>query len=417
MKLGMWVGALALSLGITSTAFGQIAPVASGAAASTAAPANLWSFLLPTAEQKAACKATFCASPIGKLASGASGSLSMMSGGLFTNRCATNALAKDLEKSATSSEGAAARIKKNEEEAKARRLAIRYLGTVDCNYWDEAQEALIVGLRKDPSECVRFEAALALRNGCCCKKEVIKALEMCVAGKSDDGAPVERSERVRAAALEALERCPLMNGDPEIKKKSTLTKNETNPSVDPKEYYKKVGQMSEEQVLASARATLVSMKERGKVQIVGGGVHPSSLTPSAPQRPGSLAGIVNHAFAPEGSGAPRQPFFSGLTRALTGKQDSGYAGRSEMVMPARIGAIRTGDAQIGARDTIVPAPTAELASPQPREFKAPTPVEIVQPLPSGPQSNAPRGRRGYITVDPVPPMLPPLPNIVPSTKP
>ncbi|MBI1830508.1 MAG: hypothetical protein HYR84_03545, partial [Planctomycetes bacterium] len=122
MKHGMWIGALALGLAIVSTSFGQapgIPPAAAGVAAPTAAPANLWSFLLPTAEQKAACKTCFCNSPIGKLASGAGGSLSMMSGGLLPNRCGQNAIANDVKKPAESSEGAAARIKADEEAAKA----------------------------------------------------------------------------------------------------------------------------------------------------------------------------------------------------------------------------------------------------------------------------------------------------------
>ncbi|MBI1833034.1 MAG: HEAT repeat domain-containing protein, partial [Planctomycetes bacterium] len=295
-----------------------------------------------------------------------------------------------------------------------RRAAIRYLGTVDCNYWPNAIDALSEGLRGDPSECVRFEAALALRNGCCCTKKIIKALETCVAGKNDDGFPIERSERVRAAALEALERCPRMQDDPPIKtdeKKKKLTMGEGNPSVDPKAYYKKIGEMSDEQIVASARATLVSLKDRGKIQQAGGnGVSSApAFASSGPHRPSSLVGIVNHAFAPDASGAARPPFFAGLTRTLTGRQDFGVPARGEMGTPAKGGVARIGDPRT---EIIVPALVGDANTPRPREFKASLGVEIIQPMPSGPPaSGAPREGRGYITVDPAPTTLPALPEI------
>jgi hypothetical protein len=104
-------------------------------------------------------------------------------------------------------EGAAAAIKKSEAEAKARRAAARYLGTVDCHWWPEAQNGLIDFLWGDPNECVRLEAALALGRGCCCTKEVIYALIPVVQGIPKDGKPAENSERVRAAAAAALAHC------------------------------------------------------------------------------------------------------------------------------------------------------------------------------------------------------------------
>src|ERR1700676_4964140 len=95
--------------------------------------------------------------------------ISSMSGGLVPLCCPAVSLA-DLAKPADSPEGAAARIKKDEIEAKARREAVRALGLVDCHYWPEAQDALINALRADRNECVRMEAAWALNNGCCCNK-------------------------------------------------------------------------------------------------------------------------------------------------------------------------------------------------------------------------------------------------------
>jgi hypothetical protein len=247
--------------------------------ATPAAPPNLWSYLLPNADQKRACKACFCNSPLGQMLSGAAGPLSMYSGGLITNRCLANSIAIDLAtKSPTSSEGAAAAIKKDEAEAKARREAVRYLGTVDCNYWPEATEALINSLRKDPNECVRFEAALSLRNGCCCNVKTIKALEICVTGSKEDGAPSERSDRVRAAAGDALARCPAMQAE---------------PGTTPDDGIKKVEATQREQIAATARGLLVSMQLNN-----GSTIEPGNAAPLMPGRAGSLAAILNIAVNP-----------------------------------------------------------------------------------------------------------------------
>src|SRR5262249_41863214 len=137
-----------------------------------------------------------------------------------------------------SSQGAAALIKRDEADAKARRAAVRYLGTVDCNYWPEAIEALTKSLRRDPNECVRFEAALALRNGCCCNKKTIKALEMCVTGSNKDENPPERSDRVRAAAADALARCPMLEEESEdTDKKNGDGKKTEAPRINPNQFY------------------------------------------------------------------------------------------------------------------------------------------------------------------------------------
>ncbi len=103
--------------------------------------------------------------------------------------------------------GTAAAIMKSEAEAKARRAAVRYLGTVDCRHWPEAETQLIKSLRTDPNECVRWEAALALSRGCCCNKNTIAALTDVLSEEPKDKHPVERSERVRAAAAGALGLC------------------------------------------------------------------------------------------------------------------------------------------------------------------------------------------------------------------
>src|SRR5262249_35354741 len=129
-----------------------------------------------------------------------------LSGGMIPNPCPDYSAA-DLAKPPTSAEGAAAAIKKDEAESKARRAAVRYLGTVDCNYWPEAKKALINSLRADKNECVRLEAAMALGHGCCCNRDTIRALTLTVTGSKEDGNPAEDCERVKAAAMAALEHC------------------------------------------------------------------------------------------------------------------------------------------------------------------------------------------------------------------
>jgi hypothetical protein len=101
----------------------------------------------------------------------------------------------------------AAKIKASEADAKARVAAVEYLGTVDCTRWKEATKALIISLRADPNECVRWAAARVLNSGCCCNKDTIEALRICVAGEDKDGNPPETSLRVKAAAFSALQNC------------------------------------------------------------------------------------------------------------------------------------------------------------------------------------------------------------------
>src|SRR5436305_3201389 len=96
-------------------------------------PNNLWSFLCPTPAQKKKCQDCICGSPIGQLLNNATAPLSLFSGGMVTGFCPSpnQPNPDDLRKDPEGAEGAAARIKKMEAEAKARRLAVRYLSTVD----------------------------------------------------------------------------------------------------------------------------------------------------------------------------------------------------------------------------------------------------------------------------------------------
>ena len=231
--------------------------------------------------------------------------MSAMSGGLMANRCMQNSIANDIaNKPADSSEGAAARIKKDEEDAKARRNAVRFLGTVDCSRWPEAEAALAISLRFDRNECVRFEAALALTNGCCCTTSIIDALQNCVLGENKtDIFPIEKSDRVRAAAADALARCPLIEKVIDVQTEKNEKKVDAQPILDPKAYYERVAQLPREQVAANARAVLVSLQQGGKAQPVGTGANATTVAaapvPSMHQRPAGLAGVFANAFAPE----------------------------------------------------------------------------------------------------------------------
>jgi hypothetical protein len=188
-------------------------PAAAGAAGTPGAAAGggktIWSCLGLSKENLAQCKAKFCSSTLGQLLSNTLKPIGALSGGLVGSCCPgpDTPNPADLAQPADSELGAAAKIKQQEAQAKARRAAVRYLGTVDCHRYPEAEAALTKSLRGDQNECVRLEAAWALGRGCCCTKAVIDALNLTVTSSTKDGNPAERSERVKAAAFVALQHC------------------------------------------------------------------------------------------------------------------------------------------------------------------------------------------------------------------
>lgn len=242
---------------------------------------------------KAYCKARICASPLGALLNSMLAPASAFSGGIIPQCCPPNAPnPADLAKPADSAEGAAARIKADTAGAAARRAAVRYLATVDCHYWPEAQLGLANALRQDRNECVRLEAALALARGCCCTRITVEALSIAVSGSNRDGNPAETCERVRAAAMVALEHClnclgavpppplpltmppgPAQPGPgPRPESPSTTRRNDdsktdhkvvpavaksvTKTHLSPAEYYKHIEETPWATVVANARKTL-----------------------------------------------------------------------------------------------------------------------------------------------------------------
>ncbi len=181
-------------------------PVVPGAVAPAgiAAPGPRVGFFQRVKTGMGDCVQKLLQSPLGQLLNNATKPLSALTGGVIPT----------LEKPPSAEEtkqpgaaGAAALGKKDAAEAAKRRADVKYLGTLDCRYYPEATAALAAALRTDPSECVRYEAALALARGCCCNQTTIKALTASVSGYEDDGNPGERSARVRCTAAVALEKC------------------------------------------------------------------------------------------------------------------------------------------------------------------------------------------------------------------
>jgi hypothetical protein len=215
-----WICACALLLSFTS-------PVLAQTPARTAEMSSETQYSVQTASTRtigsgallsamiAAQKKTevkFYASPIGKMLTNLRKPLSFMTGGLIqptspkdVAQAAANGAASGAANSPSG--GAAAKIKADAKAAKERRANVRYLGTVDCHWYPEAEKALIASLRADRSECVRLEAALSLGRGCCCTKRTVEALKICLTGSNRDGNPSENSLRVKMAAFEALQNC------------------------------------------------------------------------------------------------------------------------------------------------------------------------------------------------------------------
>ncbi len=98
----------------------------------------------------------------------------------------------------------AAKIKMDEAQARPRQAAVRYLASVDCHYYPEAETGLIAALRADRCESVRYEAAQAMASCRGTTSGMLEALNVSSMGTETDGNPAETSERVRAAARNAL---------------------------------------------------------------------------------------------------------------------------------------------------------------------------------------------------------------------
>jgi len=125
--------------------------------------------------------------------------------------------------------GLASKIKAQQIDAKNRVKAAKFLGSVDCIAYPEAQQQLVGLVTEDPVEEVRYAAAKALKEqfshgkarhpsgkdkrkfdtcrGCCGNQEVMNTLAARANEIGDAGCPLEPSERVRKVLSEALAEC------------------------------------------------------------------------------------------------------------------------------------------------------------------------------------------------------------------
>lgn len=270
--------------GFSSNLWAQVPTTTTTAAtaATTAASSSgtLWSWLGCTKEQKEEKRRQCCKTAAGQMLNQMLMPLSIMTGGVIGNFCPTTPSAADLAKEG--GEGVANKIKKDEAEAKARRAAARYLGTVDCHYWPEAEAALINYLRADRNECVRWEAAMALGRGCCCTKKTIEALTITATGSDKDGNPSETCERVKDAAFASLQHClacfsqevpaapkkPEKPEAPKPEKPAADLGNDVNV-IRVTGYYQKLDQKPMAQVVAEARQAVseASFSEGGSASL------------------------------------------------------------------------------------------------------------------------------------------------------
>ncbi len=340
------------------------APLVAAPAAPAAAPANLWTFLCPGPDKLAACHAKYCACPLGQLINSMLAPAAALSGGILGNCCPPNAPnPADLALPSDTPAGAAAQIKADEANAKKRREAVRYLGTVDCHHWPEAQKALITALRADRNECVRLEAAFVLGRGCCCTKATIIALSITVAGSDRDGNPSENCERVRTTAAASLSHClacladtvpltleppakapPLQEGRPVEKVPAPAppppppapgipppTGREGSASgVTPASYYEQVQKVSMKDIVVVARAVLEKTKSAAKttpgtpdtahpgaINIIASAVAQNATHPAKPGNPenGSNPGNNPGPAAPATNSAAPAPVAASLGSA------------------------------------------------------------------------------------------------------
>ena len=180
-------------------------PVGIGSYPSLPTSPTLWSFLGVSNAQREYRQRAMADTPFGELRSKIRQPLSDATGGLIPPVPPEFPSLAELQDPGPV--GAAAKVKLDRLAAKKRIKAVQYLGTVDCHYWPEAEDALVNALRADRNEWVRLAAAQTLLRGCCCTKKTILALTMAATCSNADGNPAEKSPRVVCAAQAALAKC------------------------------------------------------------------------------------------------------------------------------------------------------------------------------------------------------------------
>jgi hypothetical protein len=245
----------------------RVAPVAAPAdpsatavaaqAPAVAAPAprvGLFGRVRPTPEQRAQRLANFAKSPLGQMVNALLKPLEGLTGGILKPVGQTDPAKQKLP--ADSAGGAAAKIAADAAEAKAKIADLEFLSKQDCRRYPEAEAAILNALRAERSECVRWAAAKALLSGCCCSPKVMKALTVVVNMSETDGNLAEESERVRATALLALEKCLNTCQPPKAEEPPEKPAPKEKEKAEGEVAAVKYEEMTEADIFAAARAAV-----------------------------------------------------------------------------------------------------------------------------------------------------------------
>ena len=379
---------------------------------------TIWARLGVSQEQREFCRRKICRTPAGQLLGRLMAPVSAFSGGIIPPFCPiVPSIAELLDPGPV---GAASKAKLDRAGAEERMKAVKYLGTLDCHYWPEAEEALIGALRGDRNECVRYEAATALAKGCCCTCKVIVALSHVVSCSDADGFPYEKSARVRAVAAHALDRCmvncncatpglpclPVMENavedKPKEKEKAPTVKEKGKDEAGkddkkkdddkkkeddkkpmaklgdadyPKEYYAAAGKLPREKVGEFGRRALELGANIGYTVV--GDINPRDY---------AAAGLT---AGSEGQSSASKP--KTVMELLTWKDSGGSIAKALVgPPPAYAGASATVIAPPAEKLVPVPAATAATTTAMPPAFLAgqakPSPVPVAPPVVTMPSS-------------------------------
>lgn len=416
---------------------------AAGAAGSAGdAAGSGFGFIQKCQDQKEKCKNKLCKTPLGQMLNAMTKLPSLASGGIIPLCCPEepNKFGLQEAKDKGGAEGAAAAIKKEEAEAKARRAAVRYLGTVDCHYYPEASKALIASLRADRNECVRWEAAMALGNGCCCNKNTIEALLIVVTCSEKDGNPTETSARVRNAAFGSLQHCLncYCESAPAEKKETPPERPKEQPKEQPKEKVSSLSKLDSGELVLSAYYTekltdkpmgqVVDEAKKAVAEMKGGMARTSSTLPSGSQ---GLFDLIGTSFSASHHDA--------VETATVVQESKPVVVATPEPKPAV--AVRESKPAVAIRETKpVPTPAPAAAStprtlkealfgaPDIREIKTPevkyetpaagpAPVKLERPVSAVPApKSTPATSRTSAKIDPVPVVAPPIVQTVAKTE-
>lgn len=350
---------LATLASLTPSLWSQAVPPAPApaAAAAAAAPAKE-GFFMRMKKAKKECLDQLCATPLGQLLNNSMKPVSAATGGIIGGLCPEAPSDKDLaalkakDPSGNGAEAAAGEIKQKEADAKARRAAVRYLGTVDCHWYPKAQAALIHALYDDENECVRMEAAIALGRGCCCNASVLKHLAAVVNGTKNKLRPPaveENSERVKMAAYLALQRCLACVEEPAEQKPEEGKPRDSSGTKPPDR------KTSLDKATDAEHRELASAIEEAKRALAAH--HPASAHPVVSTRPsGTVADLLSQALAP---------------------RDANPAASTEALAPVPMETPVRPVVSPAPRETVRPAYVSPAAIPVPTSA-APAPRHVVQ---------------------------------------